>query len=74
MFHAGMWKRLFRQPLPLPHLSLPLPPTKNEKTTIDISRLGLLYRTPWMLVKGRSVPVIIAGPLNHPDFLKTTQV
>ena len=22
-------------PLPLPHLSLPLPPTKNEKTTVD---------------------------------------
>ena len=21
--------------LPLPHLSLPLPPTKNEKTTVD---------------------------------------
>ena len=33
-----MWKRLFRQPLPLPHLSLLLPPLpliKNEKTTID---------------------------------------
>jgi len=33
-----MWKRLFRQPLPLPHLSLPLPPlllplTETEKTT-----------------------------------------
>ena len=23
------------QQLPLPHLSLPLPPTKNEKTTVD---------------------------------------
>ena len=34
---AGMWKRLFRQPLPLPHLSLPLPLTKNEKTTVDLS-------------------------------------
>ena len=31
----GMWKGLFRQPLPLP-------PTKNEKTTVDLSRLGLL--------------------------------
>ena len=33
----GMWKRLFRQPLPLrlPHLSLPLPLTKNEKTTVE---------------------------------------
>ena len=27
---AGMWKRLFRQPLPLP-----LPLTKNEKTIVD---------------------------------------
>jgi len=27
-----------------------------------------------MLVKGRSAPVIIAGPLNQSDFLKTTQV
>ena len=30
-----MWKRLFRQSLSLPHLSLPLPITKNEKTTVD---------------------------------------
>jgi len=28
---AGMWKRLFRQPLPLPHLSLPLPLTKKRE-------------------------------------------
>ena len=38
----GMWKRLFRQPLPLPRLSLPLPPlplplTETEKTTVDLS-------------------------------------
>ena len=27
---------IFQQvPLPLPHLSLPLPQTKNEKTTVD---------------------------------------
>ena len=34
---AGMWKRLFRQPLPLtlPHLSLQLSITKDEKTTVD---------------------------------------
>jgi len=25
LYKPGMWKRLFRQPLPLPHLSLPLP-------------------------------------------------
>ena len=31
----GMWKHLFFQTLPLPHLSLPLPPTKSEKTTVD---------------------------------------
>jgi len=30
-----MWKWLFRQPLPLP-------PTKNEKMTVDLSKLGLL--------------------------------
>ena len=75
----GLWKRLFRQPLPLQHLSLPLPqiplpPTMNEKTPIDLSRLGLLWRTPWMLLKGRSAPVIIAEALNDPDYLKTTQV
>ena len=35
MLGAEIWKRLFRQPLPLPHLSFPLPPTKNEKTTVD---------------------------------------
>jgi len=27
-----------RQPLSLPHLLLPLPLTKNEKTTVDLSR------------------------------------
>ena len=34
----AMWKWLFRQPLPLPHLSFPLPflQTKSEKTTVDI--------------------------------------
>jgi len=26
MVHTETWKRLFRQPLPLAHLSLPLPP------------------------------------------------
>ena len=30
-----MWKRLFRQPFP--HLSLPLPLAKNEKTTVDLN-------------------------------------
>ena len=40
LFLPGMWKRLFHQPLPLPvRLSLPLSPTKNEKTTVDLSRL-----------------------------------
>ena len=36
VFGAGMWKRLFRQPLRFPHLLLPRPLTRNEKTTIDI--------------------------------------
>ena len=31
-FEPGMWKQLFHQPLP--HLSLLLPLTKNEKTTV----------------------------------------
>jgi len=41
---SGMWKRLFRQLLP--YLSLPLSPTKNEKTTVDL-RLVLRWRTTW---------------------------
>jgi len=67
-----MWKQLFRQPLP--HLSLPLPPTKNENTTVDLSRLLVLWRTPRMLVRGRSALVSIVRPLNHQDFLKSAQV
>ena len=48
-----MWKRLFRQPLPLPHLSLPLPLTENEKTTVDLSSMKFAMLVMLFLVLSR---------------------
>jgi len=42
-YHSGMWKGLFRQPLPLPHLSLPLLPLPTEPGLYLIHELADMH-------------------------------
>jgi len=42
VLQPGMWKRLFRQPLPLSHLSLPLPTEPGLYQSLDSSRAWTL--------------------------------
>ena len=47
---------------------------KMRKRPLTLADYRPSMKNAMVLVKGRSAPVIIAGPLIHPDFLKTTQV
>jgi len=55
-----MWKRLFRQPLPLPHLSLPLPTEPGLYLIYELADKHHYKNQQLMIYKGTLLVKMIA--------------